>query len=455
MPPGSEVTAFVGAATSDHSMRIDEGGEFKCDSRMGVPTLSPIGPRQGLPPLQSSGSSRKFWRSNSLTVADLHVESDVLPRSALTDISTLGKGAFGEVKLCVYRNAQGKNVKVAVKEVLPECRGTKDLDLFLSECQLLKRLQHRSLVRFIATGFELRANPRDVAPKQLFNVQEYCDAGSLREMVEKQMRTMSHRLKVYTPVAALEWVIHVAEALTYLHGLNPMVIHRDLKLDNILLSTTLEEGEEEGGGGSELKAKLADFGLSKSIAMKEQAGRQLYRRSSAADVDGQNMMGEMPDLPDLQKGGRMLAPSITFGQQAVKAVENIKQQLANMTGQAGSFTYMAPEVFRGEQYNEKVDVFSLAIIMYELFTGITMSTKLMIAGSVKEFELHAIRTSQGQRLPLPTNLPEDLKRAISEMWHHDVARRPSAAVAAEMLRDLRPVMQEWHEAGKSRWLCFK
>ena len=32
----------------------------------------------------------------------------------------------------------------------------------------------------------------------------------------------------------------------------------------------------------------------------------------------------------------------------------------------GSLMYMSPEVFRGEAYNEKADVFSFGVILYEV-----------------------------------------------------------------------------------------
>lgn len=34
---------------------------------------------------------------------------------------------------------------------------------------------------------------------------------------------------------------------------------------------------------------------------------------------------------------------------------------------AGSYRYMAPEVFRHEPYNLKVDVYSFAMIVFQLF----------------------------------------------------------------------------------------
>jgi len=55
---------------------------------------------------------------------------------------------------------------------------------------------------------------------------------------------------------ALRWALDIAEALEYLHGLRPLIVHRDLKLENILLTAT---------NPARSAAKLADFGLHKMI----------------------------------------------------------------------------------------------------------------------------------------------------------------------------------------------
>ena len=47
-----------------------------------------------------------------------------------------------------------------------------------------------------------------------------------------------------------------------------------------------------------------------------------------------------------------------------------KNDVYKMTGETGSYRYMAPEVFRHETYNEKVDVYAFAMIFYELLEGI-------------------------------------------------------------------------------------
>ena len=40
-----------------------------------------------------------------------------------------------------------------------------------------------------------------------------------------------------------------------------------------------------------------------------------------------------------------------------------------MTGGVGSWLYMAPEVVRHEEYDEKVDIYSFGLIMYYLSSG--------------------------------------------------------------------------------------
>jgi hypothetical protein len=96
----------------------------------------------------------------------------------------------------------------------------------------------RSVVGYIGAGVSLEDAldgllQRKLDPSNMFCVQELCDGGSLRDMVEKQMSTMSARLKAYSASDALEWTLQIAEALTYLHEGRRHVVHRDLKLGAI------------------------------------------------------------------------------------------------------------------------------------------------------------------------------------------------------------------------------
>jgi serine/threonine protein kinase len=63
----------------------------------------------------------------------------------------------------------------------------------------------------------------------------------------------------YSYVDALTWATDIAAAVSHLHSLNPVIIHRDLKLENILL---LKPSAQGTAGGRKLPvAKLTDFGL--------------------------------------------------------------------------------------------------------------------------------------------------------------------------------------------------
>ncbi|CAL1136290.1 unnamed protein product [Cladocopium goreaui] len=95
----------------------------------------------------------------------------------------------------------------------------------------------------------------------------------------------------------------VAAAMYYLHTFDPMIIHRDLKSLNLLLDRPVY------GPTDVPSVKVCDFGVAK-----------------------------------LQREGE-------WGQ---------------MTAQAGTKHWMAPEMWRGTRYDEKVDVFSYAMVIYEI-----------------------------------------------------------------------------------------
>jgi serine/threonine protein kinase len=80
----------------------------------------------------------------------------------------------------------------------------------------------------------------------------YClhlQGGTLMDKVSASM--ISPGRQVYSNAQALGWALDVASALQYLHCRSPAVLHRDVKLSNVLLA------KEEGA----YVAKLSDFGL--------------------------------------------------------------------------------------------------------------------------------------------------------------------------------------------------
>jgi serine/threonine protein kinase len=47
---------------------------------------------------------------------------------------------------------------------------------------------------------------------------------------------------VYTYSQGLQWCAQVADGLAFLHAQSPRIIHRDVKLDNVLLSDGAQQG---------------------------------------------------------------------------------------------------------------------------------------------------------------------------------------------------------------------
>ena len=51
--------------------------------------------------------------------------------------------------------------------------------------------------------------------------------------------------------------------------------------------------------------------------------------------------------------------------------------------------YMSPEVFKGEGYNEKADVFSFGVMMYEVIHRYMTLSAICRKGTVEELEEYA------------------------------------------------------------------
>ncbi|CAE7622765.1 ILK1, partial [Symbiodinium pilosum] len=86
-----------------------------------------------------------------------------------------------------------------------------------------------------------------------------------------------------------------------------------------------------------------------------------------------------------------------------------------MTGGVGSYLYMAPEVVRYEEYNEKVDIYSYGLIMYYLSSGrrpfhhITLDPEVILQQYCKKKEPR----------PLVSDCHKVLRGLIEPCWHVD------------------------------------
>ncbi|KAF7809838.1 putative serine/threonine-protein kinase [Senna tora] len=148
--------------------------------------------------------------------------------------NVIGEGGYG----IVYHGILKDNNHVAVKSLLNN-RGQAEKE-FKVEVEAIGRVRHKNLVRLLGYCAE-------GAHRML--VYEYVDKGNLEQWLHGDVG----------PCSPLTWEIRMsiilgtAKGLTYLHeGLEPKVVHRDIKSSNILLD-------------KQWNPKVSDFGLAKLL----------------------------------------------------------------------------------------------------------------------------------------------------------------------------------------------
>ena len=189
---------------------------------------------------------------------------------------------------------------VVIKTLKPECQ---DVALAINEIEgeleIHSRLDHPNIVSLIGAGF----TPHGVR----FVVLERLDGGTLSQLLGYDNRIRDRRRRFWAKkkisyMEVLKTARSMADALAYCHGRaipNAMVLHRDLKPDNI-------------GFALDGTVKIIDFGLA-------------------------------------------------------RIVENatVSNQVYKMSGETGSLRYMAPEVANCQPYNQKADVVSIYLYIFQ------------------------------------------------------------------------------------------
>jgi serine/threonine protein kinase len=91
----------------------------------------------------------------------------------------------------------------------------------------------------------------------------------------------------------------------------------------------------------------------------------------------------------------------------------------DLTGETGTYRWMAPEVIRHEKYSVASDTYSFGIMLWQLVTR-----------NPRPFDsMHPVQTAfavaNGARPPIPDFVPEYISRVIKACWDTDQLCRPS------------------------------
>ncbi|HEV7490679.1 MAG TPA: serine/threonine-protein kinase, partial [Rhodanobacteraceae bacterium] len=149
----------------------------------------------------------------------------------------IGRGGMGEVYLA-HRADGAFEQRVALKLLRRESGG--EMPRFHAERKILARLEHRGIARILDGGVAADGRP--------YTVVEYVEGRSLSEFCSERRASLQERLTLF---------MEVCDAVAFAH--RNLVIHRDLKPDNVLVDTK----------GT---VKLLDFGIAKLLDAAGTAG---------------------------------------------------------------------------------------------------------------------------------------------------------------------------------------
>lgn len=206
---------------------------------------------------------------------------------------------------------------------------------------------------------------------------EFCHGGSLFNALRKRSWRTCVSLQDLRLVAR-----HIARGVCYLHANN--IIHRDLKSQNLLLDRPVDEGCPV--------IKVADFGLSRN-----------------------------------------------FNKLGVGTVHTTGSVAGVMTSETGTYRWMAPEMIRHEPYNEKVDVYSYGVVLWELFScEIPFHSLSPIQAAYAVADKHVRPKCDSKTVEIPVAW----ERLIQQCWHRSSHQRPRFNQVLDILDEMESCNQD-------------
>jgi serine/threonine protein kinase len=231
----------------------------------------------------------------------------------------IGTGSYGEV----YRAEVNGGQIVAVKKLHVRNLKAEQVDAFCKEASLMCQLNHTNIVGFIGAVTE---------PSNLSILTEYCARGSLADLLLDNTIWMNFSVKV-------KFALEAALGLLYLHNSNPVILHRDLKSDNLLV--TQDWTIKVRGAHKQMTVDSRTCALAAAVMA----------------------------FPCVRSCVLLLYLSLLSlcVQVADFGLTRFISEKKQMT-QVGTPMWMAPEIIMGKKYTEKADVFAMGIIIWEILT---------------------------------------------------------------------------------------
>jgi len=282
-------------------------------------------------------------------------------------LDMIGEGAFAKVYRGRWRDRTVAVKKINVASIVSESQGD-DTPQELSPEELEEDKE-----RMLAVFDSFRREAALISALQHHNIVDLLGVVMEGETMCLVLEFMSLG-SLYDFLQNSEYVLdadlRLALALDVANAIDFMhaqkMIHRDIKSPNILLTET------QVGDRHQVVAKVADFGLSRKL---------------------------------------LLAPELNE-----RVVDNP--------------TWLAPEIITNSSYTGKADVYSFAIIMWELLTRTKPYSEMEFMWEIQEAIVN------NERPPIPTDCDPDYASLMRDCWHPDPDKRPTFGEVVQRLTEM-------------------
>lgn len=324
-------------------------------------------------------------------------------RTNFKQIKLLGQGGYGSVYK-VFHKYEKKFY--AIKKVFI----TKDIvednyDIF-REIQVYSDLINEQVVRYYSSWIDIDVNSIIEYNEQIKNDYEFENIDYICPILFIQMELCDFTLKDYLMTWAeydnfddkINMLKQIIYGLKYIHSKN--IIHRDIKPDNIFLITN-------DSMNNKYSIKIGDFGLCK---------KYVGFKSDLKIKENKEQINELDKL--------MIEYDFIDSNQNLfldKTCDNIglglDLNLKSMNSYIGTGIYKAPEIDERNEYDSTIDIYSLGIIMIELFfCPKTQSEKIFLISKLK-------KTKNPDLLDKITN--SEIKKLIYDIIELEPNKRPT------------------------------
>ena len=211
-------------------------------------------------------------------------------------------------------------------------------------------------------------------------------------------------------------ILKIADAIQYLHSKG--IMHRDINADNI------------GFSYGDNTVKLFDFGLAKCV-----------RRGKREKMEKTHVVVEVPATKGIEPGElgeeESKSTSLLMGKDKanndgeVNRTIQLDDKIFNLSAETGTLRYMAPEVAMSLPYGLKVDIYSFALVIYEILS----LRKAYLRVQPSNFRDKVIRDGLRPRLE-EESWPDKICDLLKNMWSTNVSVRPNSKQVVDTLSDL-------------------